>query len=168
MTTSISAYQRRLEISVPEVPSAKLFPNSSTSERHKRTLRSAYRKRVALSARRTFFGIKPNYILDKRYLLCPVFASSVKEYDLDITVFWPSKRRKPDTDGALSSLKGLLDGVADVLGVDDRKLDELTIRQRHDAGDVGSVELHFTFYTDDLSHAHCDGACIDNALLDNT
>lgn len=166
MRTDIS-FQRSLMLSVPEVPSAKLFPNSSTSERHKKTLRSAYRKRVAQRARRTFFGLKPNYILDTKYLLCPVFASSVKEYDLDITVYWPSKRRKPDTDAALSSLKGLLDGVADVIGVDDRKLDELTIRQRRSKSDEGNVELRFTLYTDDLAHSYCDGACMERAAVDN-
>lgn len=166
--TTTSSYLRHVELFSDEVPSARLLPNSTTSDRRKRDLRAAYRKRIAdglrasLKRRREALGQPFDGTV-----LCAAYAASVVDYDLDITVYWPAGRRRPDTDGALSSLKGLLDGAADVLGVDDRKLDELTIRQRRAAvGSDGCVELRYAIRATDLSHAYCYGACERSALLD--
>jgi len=57
-------------------------------------------------------------------------------FDLDMQVFWPKGRKRMDVDNAVASCKAAIDGIADALGIDDRHLGELRIRQGRDpAGD---------------------------------
>ncbi len=140
---------RMVALRIDGVPSAKLLPNASTSDRRKRDLRSAWRKQVRMQLLRRCYGLKPNIDILQRTLVEAEYASEVTYYDLSATIYWPGQRRIPDTDGALSALKGALDGAADALGVDDRLLDTLTIRQRRakpENGDDGCVTLVYTMY----------------------
>jgi crossover junction endodeoxyribonuclease RusA len=55
--------------------------------------------------------------------------------------FYPPTRRKYDKDNALASIKSGLDGLADVLGVDDSNW-ELTIKKGGDVGGFVLVEIY--------------------------
>lgn len=165
---------RQLTVDVNDVPSAKLLPNNAASERHKRALRSAWRKRVAKLIRKKYNSVgdggpKTADGLANPYLLCPHYAERVLAYDLVVTIYWPKGRRRPDNDGALSACKGLLDGAADVLGVDDRLCESLTIMQRRgdEYGEPGGlVRLAYTFLAPPNGHDFCRGACLNSAHLD--
>lgn len=53
----------------------------------------------------------------------------VKATTLHVTaIFAPPDKRRRDLDGMLSSIKPALDGIADVLGVDDHFSKQITIR----------------------------------------
>jgi crossover junction endodeoxyribonuclease RusA len=59
---------------------------------------------------------------------------------LDITaVFAPPDRRRRDADGMLSAIKNYLDGIADVVGVDDSKW-SISIR-RDEPVKLGAVRI---------------------------
>ncbi|MBO9680940.1 MAG: hypothetical protein J7556_22160 [Acidovorax sp.] len=57
-------------------------------------------------------------------------------------VFYPPSRRAFDLDNALARMKSGLDGLADVLGVDDRHW-ELTIKRAEEIGGMVKVEVRY-------------------------
>lgn len=65
--------------------------------------------------------------------------SAIDALHLNITFYPPCKRRR-DLDNMLASIKSGLDGIADVLGVDDSKW-SLTIRKAETIGGFVRVEV---------------------------
>lgn len=66
-----------------------------------------------------------------------------------VVVFCPPTRRRFDNDGALSAMKGALDGIAAAMGVDDQYFEPVTIR-RGEVSKPGKVIL--TFGTNNDQH----------------
>jgi crossover junction endodeoxyribonuclease RusA len=62
--------------------------------------------------------------------------------DLKVTaVFFPPDDRKRDADGMLSNIKSYLDGISDVIGVDDSKWQIAIRREAKKKGGLVRIEL---------------------------
>ena len=103
-------------------PPVGLSPNSRIHYQKLAALKKGYRKQCGLEA--VAQGVKQ------------IYAESLS---LKLT-FYPPTRRKYDKDNALASIKSGLDGLADVLGVDDSSW-ELTIKKGGDIGGFVLVEV---------------------------
>lgn len=68
-------------------------------------------------------------------------------FDLDMQVFWPKRRKRMDVDNVVASCKACIDGIADALGIDDRHLGELRIRQGRDPDGDGWIAATVTVRT---------------------
>ncbi len=75
-------------------------------------------------------------------------TAGVRRSDPDIpqalkvtAVFSPPDNRRRDADGMLSSIKSYLDGIADVLGVDDSKFEIAIRREQPVKGGAVRIEL---------------------------
>lgn len=75
-------------------------------------------------------------------------ARGIRANDPDIpqnlkvtAVFFPPDNRRRDVDGMLSSIKSYLDGISDVIGVDDSKWQIALRREEPRKGGLVRVEL---------------------------
>lgn len=75
-------------------------------------------------------------------------AAGIRKGDPDIperikvtAVFFPPDNRRRDIDGMLSSIKSYLDGIADVIGVDDSKWQIEISREGARKGGLVRIEL---------------------------
>ena len=68
---------------------------------------------------------------------------------LELFVYWergriPSGRQMPDEDNLIASCKALIDGLADALGIDDKRFKFRGIEQDHDPNGAGCVVARIT------------------------
>ena len=78
-------------------------------------------------------------------------ADAVAAQNIDLASFRPSaytlrwffKGQKPDADNCLASCKGYLDGICDVLGINDRDLEVSGIYRIHDKAQANTITLTF-------------------------
>jgi crossover junction endodeoxyribonuclease RusA len=112
----------RITIKLPWPPVG-LSPNARIHYQKLAALKKGYRKQCGLEA--VAQGVKQMH---------------AESLSLALT-FYPPTRRKYDKDNALASIKSGLDGLADVLGVDDSNW-ELTIKKGGDVGGFVLVEIY--------------------------
>lgn len=72
-------------------------------------------------------------------------AAGVRKIDaeaLSVTaIFYPPDKRRRDADGLLASIKSALDGIADVIGVDDHRWQIAVRRAEPRAGGAVRIEI---------------------------
>lgn len=56
-------------------------------------------------------------------------AGHARGYELALTIVWPKKLNMPDLDNALGACKGIIDGIAAGLGIDDSAFTYIGIEQ---------------------------------------
>lgn len=88
-------------------PPKELNPNNNAHKRKKAAVKSGHRKDCYLLATQ-----------DRPHLSAPVHIK---------LTFFPPDARHRDLDNMLSACKGLIDGVADAWGIDDRNFRPITI-----------------------------------------
>ena len=121
---------KSLTVTIPAAPAKELMPNQQTKQGHW-SARSKARKAFRAEAMWQAGLCLPH---DWQPLTGPVA--------LDIYVHWP-KRRRPDLDAVVSSVKSAIDGLADAgIFADDRQIIE--IRATHDYGAPAPGLTRFT------------------------
>lgn len=135
-----------IRIEIPHTPAGVLSPNRRDYERDKHGMpRSDMTKyeakrllrRSAYLATKSAMNAKPRQLPAGRLFL-------------ELYVYWERNRYTgrgrgmPDDDNLIASLKGLLDGVADGLGVNDRRFKLKGIEQDSDPDGAGRVVVLIT------------------------
>lgn len=124
---------------MPVVPPRELLPNNSTHYLTKSKLKKALLLRATDAV--------TDDVRDLLSALRCEHGRAAWPYDLRVEVVWPKGRRTPDLDGALSSCKSLLDGVALGVEIDDRHCKEITVTQRKaDRGERGCTVVTYSLH----------------------
>lgn len=114
MSVFLRAGEQRLVVGIPWVPEESLSPNSRRS-RDKKAIREA-RAAAKLETREVVLRDGP-----------PLLPEG--EIGLRWTVWWPAGRGRHDDDSVAAMLKSTRDGLAEALGVNDRRFRTLGVEQ---------------------------------------
>lgn len=117
-------------VTIPMVPPRELSPNARSHWRVRNDAAQAMRMAAKVATVVALDGAPAEAYGDA--------------FDLDMQVFWPKRRRRMDVDNAVASCKSCIDGIADALGIDDRHLGELRIRQGRDPDGDGWIAVTVT------------------------
>ena len=71
-------------------------------------------------------------------------------YHVAVTIAWGKRRKRQDDDNAHIACKSMLDGIADALGVNDRRFD-VDVAQRRDPEGIGHVVVRIAPQPEDGS-----------------
>lgn len=124
-----------LHLTITTTPGSALLPNrrrkavhwseqSADTARTRKTAEYDIRNAIMLAG-----GGKTRDGADWDMVQQDAMAGPARGYELALTVVWPKEQNMPDLDNALAACKGIIDGIAAGLGIDDSAFTFLSVEQ---------------------------------------
>lgn len=136
MTTATTG--QALDVEIGAVPSSTLSPNAKphwgTRARQAKVEREA-----------AYYETRQAILLEAMSVAVDQLRCEDGPITVEITVGWPPGRKIHDADGALGALKPTLDGIADALGVNDKRFRFAPIGQTRAENARGYVRVRVSW-----------------------